>query len=152
LFCFFVFVLVFFGGDVEYITRAQQLEQSWLVFCWSQNFCTPAKTTKTQKNLTRDWRQARMQAHKRSDPGSTQNVFALQKWMRLAWGEWEGAWRGLNQQSWMIFLDENRWTFWMWRCLTSNGTPQKKRELMDGWIDGWVCDDWLSCRCLDFFA
>jgi hypothetical protein len=22
---------------------------------------------------------------------------------------------------------------------------------MDGWMDGWVCDDWLSCRCLDFF-
>jgi hypothetical protein len=28
----------------------------------------------------------------------------------------------------------------------------KKRELMDEWVDGWVCDDWLSCRCLDFFA
>jgi hypothetical protein len=27
------------------------------------------------------------QASKRSEPGSTQNVSALQKWMRLAWGE-----------------------------------------------------------------
>jgi hypothetical protein len=34
------------------------------------------------------------QARKRSEPGSTQNVFALQKWMRLAWWGREGAWRG----------------------------------------------------------
>ncbi len=140
-----------------------------------QNFCTPTKTTKTQALWARQ---------------HTKRV-ALQKWMRLAWGEgkertkprelddsfgWEqvalldvavdysrwdhkkkrkrevmdgwdlyggreGAWRGLNQENWMIVLDENRWICWMWRCLTSNGTPKKKR--IDGWMDGSVMIDWV---------
>jgi hypothetical protein len=55
-------------------------------------------------------------------------------------GEGKEPWRGLNQENWMIVLDENRWICWMWRCIISNGTT-KKRELMDGWMDGWICDD-----------
>jgi len=60
----------------------------------------------------------------------------------LLGGGREGAWRGLNQENWMIVLDENRWICWMWRCIISNGTP-KKRELMDKWMDGWM-DGWMG--------
>ncbi len=130
-FCEFSLFCFSGGGGFWSITRAHQLEQSWPVFWLSQNFCTPTKTTKTQKRWQEIEDKQSKQAHKRSEPGRTQNVLRFTKWMRLSWGE------GKERTKPRELDDSFGWeqvALWMWRWITADGTI-KKKEKEKWWMD-----------------
>jgi hypothetical protein len=127
---------VFFGGDVEVWRVHINLSKVDRFFgcprtSAHQNFCTPTKTTKTQKIWQEIEDKQSKQAHKRSEPGSTQIVLRSRNGWDLLGGKGR---RGLNQENWMIVLDENRWRCWMWRWITAGGTI-KKKEKEKWWMD-----------------